>query len=110
MTSLLVRHRVSNYTEWYRQLAAQKATRQADGELSERIFRNALDPSEVLVLYEWDDLDRARIFSLSDDFQDTVSFADPEAQPDIWFLQEPDLPSQSAAQASASSLAIPKEE
>lgn len=107
MTYLLVRHRVSNYSEWYRRFATELSTRQADGELTERIFRNALDPREVLVLYEWDDLDRARIFSLSDDFHDTIPYADLQDQPNLWFLEEP---GQSFPRVNAIPTVPPKEE
>ncbi len=90
MPSLLVRHKVHDYATWKSGFDAHGATRRADGSQGGRLFRNIADPSEVLVLLEWDDLDRARLFAQSDDLRESMALLEVTDQPDLWFLEEID--------------------
>jgi heme-degrading monooxygenase HmoA len=38
-----------------------------------RIFRNAADPNEILILLAWDDRERVRLFAQSDDLQEAMA-------------------------------------
>ena len=62
--------------------------RRANGCQGERLFRNARDPGEVLVLMGWDDLERARLFAQSDDLLEAMARAGVTDRPDVWFLEE----------------------
>lgn len=90
MPLLLVRHKVQDYATWKSGFDAHRGTRRADGSQGGRLFRNAVDPNEVLVLLEWDDIDRARLFALSDDLRETMAIQEVTDQPDLWFLEEID--------------------
>ena len=60
MPYLLERHKVHDYTRWRAVFDADAAGREAAGCRGARIFRNADDPEEVVVLFEWDGQERAR--------------------------------------------------
>src|SRR5918995_5982460 len=60
MPYLLERHKVQDYARWRAVFDADAAGREAAGCRGARIFRNAEDPEEVVVLFEWDSLERAR--------------------------------------------------
>ena len=60
MPYLLERHKVRDYDRWREVLDADVAGREAAGCRGARIFRNAEDPQEVVVLFEWDSLESAR--------------------------------------------------
>lgn len=60
MPYLLERHRVGDYDRWREVFDADSAGREAAGCRGARIFRNADDPGEVVVLFEWDNLEKAR--------------------------------------------------
>ena len=60
MPYLLERHKVHDYARWRTVFDADAAGREAAGCRGARIFRNADDPEEVVVLFEWDTLERAR--------------------------------------------------
>jgi heme-degrading monooxygenase HmoA len=60
MPYLFERHRVRNYVRWREVFDADTENREAAGCRGARIFRNADDPEEVVVLFEWDSLERAR--------------------------------------------------
>ena len=60
MPYLLERHQVRDYLLWRKVFNADAEGRKEAGCLGARVFRNAEDPEEVVVLFEWDSLERAR--------------------------------------------------
>ena len=94
MPALLVRLRVADYATWKAVFDDQSDTRRANGSLGGRLFRNTADPNEILSLFEWDDLERARLFVQSDEMSEAMARAGIVDQPDIWFLDEIDQPSE----------------
>jgi heme-degrading monooxygenase HmoA len=88
MPCLLIRHKVQNYPTWKAGFDEHESTRRANGSQGGWLFRNADDPHEVLLLLEWDDLERARLFVDSDDLQEAMTRAGVTDRPDIWFLEE----------------------
>ena len=88
MPCLLIRHKVKDYATWASVFAEHESTRRANGSRGGRLFRSATDPHEVLLLLEWDDLERARLFIDSDDLQEAMMRAGVTDRPDIWFLED----------------------
>ncbi|MDQ3411890.1 MAG: hypothetical protein M3509_07190 [Chloroflexota bacterium] len=43
-----------------------------------------------MILLDWDDLERARLFANSDDLRETIEQAGVTDQPDIFFLEDGD--------------------
>jgi heme-degrading monooxygenase HmoA len=60
MPYLLELHKVRDYDRWREVFDADAAGREAAGCRGTRIFRNAEDPEEVVVLFAWDGLQSAR--------------------------------------------------
>ena len=60
MPYLLERHKVRDYDRWREVFDADAGGREAAGCRGARIFRDADHPQEVVVLFEWDDLQSAR--------------------------------------------------
>ena len=92
MPALLIRHRVADFPAWKAVFDEHEPTRRANGSQGERLFRDAADPHEVLLLLAWDDLERARLFADSDDLQEAMTRAGVTDRPDIWFLEELERP------------------
>jgi heme-degrading monooxygenase HmoA len=91
MPYLLVRHKVEDYARWrpiYDEHAATRKASGASGSAAGRVFRSATDPNEVVILLEWDDLEKARQFAQSADLHQTMQRAGVVAQPDVYFLNE----------------------
>jgi heme-degrading monooxygenase HmoA len=87
MPYILVRHKVNDYAKWKPLFDAHEG-RKAAGSQGGRIFRTAEDPNELVVLMEWDTLDKARAFAHSDDLRKTMEKAGVADQPDVYFLEE----------------------
>ena len=83
---ILIRHKVSDYEAWKRVFEDHSVTRASHGSLGGRLFRNADDSSEVVMLLEVEDLDRAREFVASDDLREKMAEAGVSDQPDVYFL------------------------
>ena len=93
MPALLIRHKVADYAAWKPVFDEDGITRRANGSQGGRLFRSAADPNETLILLEWDDLERARLFARSADLRETMVRAGVADRPDVWFLEEADRPS-----------------
>jgi heme-degrading monooxygenase HmoA len=87
MPCLLIRHTVQDYSTWKAVFDEQADVRRANGSQGGRLFRST-ESGEVLVLLEWDDLERARLFADSDDLREAMARAGVTDRPDIWFLED----------------------
>ncbi len=90
MGYLLVRHKVADYAAWKPVYDEHGATREAGGSKGARLFRNASDPEELVILFEWDDLGKAREFAQADDLRQTMQRAGVTDHPDVYFLEAVD--------------------
>jgi heme-degrading monooxygenase HmoA len=88
MPYFLVRHKVADYEQWKPGFDDHGVTRQANGSRGGQLFRNASDPNEIIVLFEWDDLEKARQFAQSEDLRETMQRFGVVDQPDIYFLKD----------------------
>ena len=91
MPCLLIRHTVQDYSDWKAVFDEQEDLRRANGSQGGRLFRST-ESGEVLVLLEWDDLERARFFADSDDLREAMTRAGVTDRPDIWFLEDVERP------------------
>ena len=90
MPHLLVRHRVEDYARWRPIFDDHASFRGRYGSTGGLVFRNADDSAEVVMLFEVDDLDRAREFVGSDELREAMQSAGVLDQPDIYFLNDED--------------------
>jgi len=88
MPYMLVRHKVQDYSTWKPIFDEHRLTRQAAGSLGGRLFRSADDRNELVMLLEWDDMEKAREFAQSDDLRTTMARAGVADRPDVYFLIE----------------------
>jgi heme-degrading monooxygenase HmoA len=91
MPCLLIRHTVQDYSTWKAVFDEQADVRRANGSQGGWLFRST-ESGEVLVLLEWDDLERARLFADSDDLREAMTRAGVTDRPDIWFLEDLESP------------------
>ncbi|MGD8353115.1 MAG: antibiotic biosynthesis monooxygenase [Pseudomonadota bacterium] len=88
MPYLLVRHKVSDLAKWRPLFEEHAAVRKEFGFTGARAFKNADDPHELLVLFEFKDLDKARLFTRSDELREAMERAGVSDVPDMFFLEE----------------------
>lgn len=88
MPALLIRLRVTDYGTWRSAFDEQDAVRRAHGCQRGLLFRGVGDEDEMVILLDWDEVDRAWMFAQSDDLQATLRRADVADKPDLWLLSE----------------------
>jgi heme-degrading monooxygenase HmoA len=88
MPYLLLRHKVTDYEQWKSAFDAHSVTRQANGSRGGQLFRNASDPNELIILLEWDVLEKAREFVKSEDLRALLQRAGVVDHPTISFLKD----------------------
>ena len=88
MLYVLVRSKVADYAKWKPFFDQHGATRQASGSQGGRLFRNAHDPNELVILFEWDTLEKAHQFAQSEDLRERMQQSGVVDQPDVYFLEE----------------------
>ena len=93
MPYVLIHHKVQDYAAWKSAFDEHSGARQAAGSKGGSLMRDADDPNELTVVLEWDDLDKARQFTSSDDLRQTMEQAGVIGPPDIHFLEQIERPS-----------------
>jgi quinol monooxygenase YgiN len=88
MPYLVIRHTVEDYARWKPLFDQHCVTRQNNGCRGGQLFRNANSPNELVILFEWDNLEKARQFSQSSDLREIMRRAGVIGQPDIYFLEK----------------------
>ncbi|NIM93354.1 MAG: cyclase [Anaerolineales bacterium] len=88
MASMLVHNKVKDYTAWREVYDSMADVRSSNGELSDRVYRDASDPTSVTIIIEWDSLESAQKYAQSSELKAAMERAGVEGPPDIHFLRE----------------------
>ena len=88
MAFILIKHKVKDYTAWKSAFDSFYEKRKSGGEKSYHIFHVDGEPNNLIVLFEWDNLDNARLFMNSPDLKEAMQGAGVIEIPDIHFLEE----------------------
>jgi heme-degrading monooxygenase HmoA len=86
MNYVLVRHKVTDFSKWKPVYDAHLPARQAAGGTELYLLRNIDDPNEVIVLFEIEDLQKAREFVASDDLRERMQESRVIDKLDTYFL------------------------
>jgi heme-degrading monooxygenase HmoA len=88
MSYVVIRHKVKDYKKWKAAFDAHASTRKAQGCKGGQLLKSREKPSEVVIVFEWDNLDKARAFTQSDDLRKTMESAGVIGEPEVFFLEE----------------------
>jgi len=85
---LLIRHKVADFSVWKPGYDDHLPKRVEAGLTDKYLLRGADDPNEVIILFEAQDIDRAKAFSESQDLRDTMEKFGVVGKPDIYYLND----------------------
>jgi uncharacterized protein (DUF1330 family) len=88
MPFLLIRHTIHDYDTWKPAYDEDAPNRRAHGSKGGRLYRNANNPQETIVILEFDDHERAVEFTESPELRERLQRAAVVDHPDIVFLDE----------------------
>jgi hypothetical protein len=83
--NLTIHHKVQDYTKWRAGYDAHETSRRSAGITNGRVFRNAEDPNDVMVLQDVGDVAKARTWVASDDLKLAMQKAGVVGSPTIRF-------------------------
>jgi quinol monooxygenase YgiN len=90
MIQVLVRHNVEDYNTWRPVYDSHEAFRKETGSLGARVLRDANDPTNVVVITEWPDMNAAQAFATSASLHEVMGRAGIVGKPDVYFLDQVD--------------------
>ena len=88
MPAVHVRVKVEDYAKWRPVAEGMSSFRASRGSKGARVFQNVDDPNEVVLLFEWDDLDVARQTFQSDEAREAMRRAGVIPPANMVFLNE----------------------
>jgi hypothetical protein len=86
MAFVLVRSKVRDFKTWKPAYDAHLPARNDAGLTEKYLLRNADDANEIVILFEAQDLDRAKTFAASADLRERMQESGVVDKPDIYFL------------------------
>jgi len=87
MTTMFVRHTVSDYAAWRKVYDSVAPMRKAGGVTAEAVYRGADDSNDITVTHEFASLEAARTFAGSADLKAAMQ-AGVVGAPTIWFADK----------------------
>lgn len=88
MTYVLVMHKVEDYDKWKSVYDENGAMRKAYGSEGAFVFHNADDPNHIVVISEWENIEKAKGFAESEELKLAMQKAGVIGQPAVYFLDE----------------------
>jgi len=86
MAFMLVRSKVRDFKTWKPAYDAHQPARNNAGLTEKYLLRNVDDANEIVILFEVQDLDRAKTFAASADLREKMQESGVIDNPDIYFL------------------------
>jgi len=88
MAQILIRHRVDHFASWKAIFDEHRDRRRASGERGYRLYQVEGDANNVVVIFEWDEMENAHAFFESAELRDAMERAGVAETPEIHFMNE----------------------
>jgi heme-degrading monooxygenase HmoA len=88
MQYVLVRLKLEDYTKWKAVFDEFGSFRKTAGSKGGQLFQKSGNPNEVVVLLEWDDLEKGRRYFQSDELRQGLQRAGVSGPPDVQYLNQ----------------------
>jgi hypothetical protein len=88
MTTMFVRHQVSDFAQWKQEYEGFDATRRELGVKADAVYQASDDPNDVTVTHEFASLPDAKAFVESAALREAMQRAGVAGEPTIWFADQ----------------------
>ena len=88
MTYVLTIQKVEDYDKWKQVFDEHGKVRKKKGSKGAMIYRDSNDPKQLVIIIEWENLETAKNFSLSEDLKTTMKKAGVKGLPELHYLEE----------------------
>jgi quinol monooxygenase YgiN len=88
MATLLVHHKVQDYSAWRKVFDEHDKTRREFGSTGFQVLKSTSDPNDITIIMAYPSVDKAKAFATSDSLKEAMKNAGVISQPDVMFLEE----------------------
>ncbi len=88
MSFAIVRATVQDFEQWKKGFDEAAPLRKAHGSKGARVFRSVENPDEVIILGQYEDLQKARVLLQSPEFREATQRAGVTGKPDVTLVDE----------------------
>jgi hypothetical protein len=88
MGLMIIRHKIKDFGSWKKVFDGHATAQKAAGLTNPRVLRSADDRSETVVLFDMQDVAKAKQFGSSPDLKSTMQSAGVVDQPTVFFLED----------------------
>lgn len=88
MTTMFVRHTVTDYKTWRKAYDDFAAVQKAKGVTAQAVYRAAGNPNDITVTHEFASLEAAQAFAQSAELKSAMQNAGVAGAPTIWFTDK----------------------
>ena len=88
MTTLFVRHTVSDYAAWRKIYDSVADMQKKGGVIAEAVYRSIDNPNEVTVTHEFRSAEAAKAFAGAEELKSAMQRAGVVGAPTIWFAEK----------------------
>ncbi|WP_424725511.1 antibiotic biosynthesis monooxygenase [Methanobacterium sp.] len=88
MIYALAIQKIKDYNKWKEVFDEHGKVRKIKGSKGAIIYRNTKDPKQLVIITEWENMESAKNFSLSEDLKTTMKKAGVIGLPELHYLEE----------------------
>jgi len=88
MTTMFVRHTVSDYANWKKGYDAFDSKRKALGVTAQASYQSVTEPKDVTVTHTFGTIEAAKAFASSPELKEAMKSAGVVGEPSIWFTNQ----------------------
>jgi hypothetical protein len=88
VATLIVHHKVKDYSAWRKVFDEGTLTRTRFGSTGQQVYCSLNDPNEITILTDWKEISQARAYAQSNELKEAMQSAGVISQPDVMFLNE----------------------
>jgi len=88
MTTMFVRHNVSDYANWKKGYDAFDSKRKELGVTAQATYQSTTDPKDVTLTHTFSTIEAAKAFASSVELKDAMKQAGVVGEPSIWFTNQ----------------------
>jgi quinol monooxygenase YgiN len=88
MASIFVKHKVNDYASWKRVYDDFASYRKQNGVTAASVHRDPDDPTMIIVMHRFGDVNAAQNFLNSDELRAAMANAGVSGQPEIWLTED----------------------
>ncbi len=86
MVNILIKHKVADYDKWKATFDKVEDIRRSGGEKSYKIMHPENEPNNLIIHFEWDNIENANTYFESPDLKNAMEEAGVIEAPDISFI------------------------